>query len=79
MGTMVGRWHGGPMIIEIALGIVLGVVLLFLLPFILVGAFYLLLFVLAVAFVALLGWGAYELYQMLARELAGALMLPIVT
>lgn len=67
------------MIIEIALGIVLGVVLLFLLPFILVGAFYLLLFLLGVALAALLGWGAYELYQMLAREFAGALILPLVT
>lgn len=56
------------MILEIALGLVLGVILLALLPLILVLAWYAFLFALALAFLGLLGWGAYELWQ----ELFGA-------
>lgn len=51
------------MILEIALGIVLGAILLALLPFILVLAWYAFLFALALALLGLLGWGAYELWQ----------------
>ena len=58
------------MILEIALGIVLGVVLLALLPYILVVAWYAILFALALALLGLLGWGAYELYQMIVVEFA---------
>jgi hypothetical protein len=58
------------MILEIALGIVLGVILLALLPYILVFAWYAILFVLALAFLGLLGWGAYELYQIIVVEVA---------
>jgi len=52
------------MIIEIALGIVLAVILLVLLPYILVATYFAFLCILALAALALLGWGAYELYQM---------------
>ena len=58
------------MVIEIALGIVLGVILLALLPFILVLAWYALLFALGIAVLILLGWGAYELYEVISQELA---------
>lgn len=58
------------MILEIALGIVLGVILLALLPYILVFTWYAILFALCLAFLALLGWGVYELYQLITDELA---------
>ncbi|WP_083398244.1 hypothetical protein [Roseovarius tolerans] len=45
------------MILEIALGIVLGAILIYLLPVIFVLAMYALMFAIAVIFLALLGWG----------------------
>ena len=56
------------MILEIALGIVLGVILLALLPYILVFAWYAFLFALVLVLLGLLAWGAYELYQMIVVE-----------
>ena len=56
------------MILEIALGIVLGVILLALLPYILVFAWYAYLFALVLVLLGLLAWGAYELYQMIVVE-----------
>lgn len=58
------------MILEIALGIVLGVIFLALLPYILVFAWCAILFALALALLGLLGWGAYELYQIIVVEVA---------
>lgn len=58
------------MIVEIALGIVLAVIILAFLPLILLISTYFLLFSLALAFVVLLGWGAYEIYQMFIQEIS---------
>ena len=56
------------MILEIALGIVLGAILIYLLPIIFVLAMYAFMLAIAVIFLALLGWGGYELYHFIIQD-----------